>query len=50
MFDLASPGAGVTDYRFDVNDDGTKFLVIAAGSDTDRQYLAVTVNWHKLLQ
>jgi hypothetical protein len=50
LFDLAAAGASTTDYRFDVNDDGTKFLVIAPGSDTDRQYLTVTANWHRLLQ
>ena len=49
LFDLPSAGPGSTDYRFDVNDDGTRFLVIAP-ADADKQFLAVTLNWHRLLQ
>jgi Tol biopolymer transport system component len=49
LFDLASPGPGATDYRYDASADG-RFLVIAPADDPAGQYLTVTVNWRASLQ
>ncbi len=50
LFDLPAPGAGATEYRYDVTPDGRKFLVVTPPGNGQRQVLAVTLNWQRKLR